>query len=382
MRKILLLGASIAVLACQPANNTPEARAETIAAEPVVMSVSTSVDPALGQRFSRLALDCVQKEFPNKIAHVMDSENDTGVPSDFYPAFYGCFDWHSSVHGHWMLVRLLRTTPGEADWKTEARTKLGQNLTPENIKGEVAYLTTPGRASFERPYGLAWLLQLTTELRQWDDPQAKEWLAALEPLEAASADKIKSWLPNLAYPIHLGTHNQSAFAFGLMLDWARGAGDEELEHMLIDKSMAFHAEQIDCPIEYEPSGEDFLSACLMTADLMRRILPQDEFSDWLSAFLPNIPTDGSGDWLQPGVVKDASDGKLVHLDGVNLSRAWNLRNLAYGLAEDDQRRAALLASAQLHSETGLAAVSDEHYSGSHWLASYAVYLISDRGITE
>lgn len=359
-----------------------DSRAQSEPAPEILGQEASQTDPELAQRFSRLALDCVQQEYPNKIAHVFQSGDDVGTPRELYPAFYGCFDWHSSVHGHWMLVRLLRTTSGDAPWKDEARAKLAANLTPENIAGETAYLTTPGRGSFERPYGLAWLLQLTTELRQWDDPQAKQWLAALEPLEAASADKVKSWLPNLAYPIHLGTHNQSAFAFGLMLDWAREAGDAEMETLLIEKSLAFHKGQTNCPIGYEPSGEDFLSACLMTADLMRRILPEDEFADWLAVFLPNIPTDGSNVWLEPGIVKDASDGKLVHLDGVNLSRAWNLRNLAYALPGDDPRRAALQASAKLHSGVGQAAVTSEHYSGSHWLASYAVYLISDRGITQ
>ena len=177
----------------------------------------------------------------------------------------------------------------------------------------------------------------------------------------------------------LGTHNQSAFAFGLMLDWARVAGDKEMERLIIEKSMAFHKDDVNCPLAYEPSGEDFLSPCLMEADLMRRILPQDEFSNWLSAFMPIIPTNGSSDWLAPGIVKDASDGKLVHLDGVNSSRAWNLYNIARALPDGDARKAALVAAAKIHADTGVAAVSAEHYSGSHWLASFATYLMTDRG---
>ncbi len=231
-------------------------------------------------------------------------------------------------------------------------------------------------------YGLAWYLQLLTELREWDDPQAKEWLSVLEPLETDIVVSLKEWLPNLAYPIRLGTHNQSAFAFGLMLDWARVAGDAELEQLIIERSKAFHLDDVNCPLDYEPSGEDFLSPCLMEADLMRRILTPEEFSAWLSEFLPQIPTDGTGDWLAPGIVKDASDGKLVHLDGVNSSRAWNLYNIARALPEGDRRKAALVAAAEVHASEGVAAVSDEHYSGSHWLASFATYLMTDRGWSE
>jgi len=236
---------------------------------------------------------------------------------------------------------------------------------------------TPG--SWERPYGLAWFLQLTAELREWDDPKAKAWLSALEPLEKDIADSLKSWLPKLAYPIRLGTHNQSAFAFGLMLDWARVAEDDEMERLIIERSKRFHMNDVNCPLAYEPSGEDFLSPCLMEADLMQRILSPDEFADWFGKFMPDVPIDGSGDWLVPGIVTDASDGKLVHLDGVNSSRAWNLYNIARALPEGDKRVPSLVAAAHIHRDTGVAAVSDQHYSGSHWLASFATYLMTDRG---
>jgi hypothetical protein len=198
-------------------------------------------------------------------------------------------------------------------------------------------------------------------------------------LEDDIAVSLKDWLPKLAYPIRLGTHNQSAFAFGLMWDWAEVSGDTEMLSLLRDRSLAFHKEDVNCPLAYEPSGEDFLSPCLMEADLMRRVLDPEAFSDWLTTFMPQLPTDGSSDWLEPGIVKDASDGKLVHLDGVNLSRAWNLYNIAIVLPSTDPRRASLIASAKLHEEVGIAAVSDEHYSGSHWLASFATYLVTARG---
>ena len=334
----------------------------------------------LEDRFARLALDCIHREFPNKIAHVMQSPDDVARPRELTPAFFGCFDWHSSVHGHWLLTRILATAP-DSGLHDEIREKLAISFTEENMAAELAYYTAEGRASFERPYGIAWYLQLVSELHENDDPQMQQWRATLRPLEEAIVLQVKQWLPKLSYPVRLGTHNQTAFAFGLMLDYARTVGDAELEQALVDKSLAFHADDVNCPMAYEPSGEDFLSPCLMEADLMRRVMDRETFSSWLGAFLPAIPQDGSGDWLEPGIVLDASDGKLVHLDGVNLSRAWALEGIAAALGEDDPRRGALLASAALHREAGVAAVSDEHYSGSHWLASFATYLTTKRGIT-
>jgi len=343
------------------------------------LSYPGTIDPQLTERFAALALACVQQEFPNKISRTTDSAEAIGRPRKIFPTFYGCFDWHSAVHGHWLLVRLLRVGPQDASWRAEAFKKLNENFTATNLAGEVANFARPARGSWERPYGLAWYLQLTTELRQWNNDQAKVWLNILEPLETDIAQSLKDWLPKLAYPIRLGTHNQSAFAFGLMLDWARNIGDEEMETLIIQRSLAFHKNDINCPLAYEPSGEDFLSPCLMEADLMRRIMSPDEFSEWLSDFLPSVPKDGSNDWLEPGIVKDASDGKLVHLDGVNSSRAWNLYNIARALPAQDARKAALVSAAEVHAQTGVAAVSDEHYSGSHWLASFATYLMTDRG---
>ena len=338
--------------------------------------------PELTTRFARLALDCVHREYPNKIGHVLNSAADAQTPSALHPVFYGCFDWHSSVHGHWLLVRLLRTTPEAAmapELRGEIIAALQQSFNAEAVTAEVAYFEAENRKSYERPYGVAWFLQLTAELREWDSEQARAWLQTLLPLEAVIVAQIKSWLPKLAYAIRLGTHNQSMFAFGLILDWARISGDTEMEQVVIERSLAFHRNDVNCPLAYEPSGEDFLSPCLMEADLMRRILNPGEFSAWLSAFLPGIPLDGSTDWLATGIVNDPTDGKLVHLDGVNLSRAWNLENIAVALPADDPRRAALLAAADVHAREGIANVSAEHYEGSHWLASFATYLVTRRG---
>ena len=345
-----------------------------------VQGADVAVDEATAARFVRLALDCVHREYPNKIAHVLNGPGDAGTPSQLYPVFYGCFDWHSSVHGHWMLVRWLRLGVLPAETNAEITAALERSFTAAGVAAEVAYFEAENRKSFERPYGTAWFLQLMTELREWDDPRAAAWRATLQPLEDVIVRLTRAWLPNLLYPIRLGTHNQSMFAFGLMLDWAAAAGDADFADQLRRKTLAFHGADRDCPLAYEPSGEDFLSPCLMEADLLRRVLPADEFPGWLGEFMPGIPADGRGDWLEPGRVTDPTDGKLIHLDGVNLSRAWNLENIAAALPADDPRRPALLAAARLHAETGIANVSAEHYEGSHWLASFATYLVTRRGL--
>ncbi len=337
------------------------------------------VDAAAAARFAALALDCVHKEYPNKIAHVLSSDRDVRAPRDLTPAFYGCYDWHSSVHGHWLLVRLARTFP-EAPFADRARRAVGQSLTPDHIAGEVTYLAGAGRSSFERPYGLAWLLQLSAELREWDDPQARQWAATLAPLEEAAVKRLADWLPKLSKPVRIGEHDQTAFAFGLVLDWARTAGDRATAGLLVSRIRDFYLADRGCPFSWEPSGQDFLSPCLAEADLMRRVLPPGEFSAWLTTFLPGIPIDGSAAWLAPAVVTDPSDPKLAHLDGLNLSRAWMLEGMASGLPREDRRLPALRAAAARHREAGVRAVTGEHYEGGHWLGSFAVYLTTGRGL--
>lgn len=343
------------------------------------------VDPAAAARFARLALDCVHREYPNKIQHVLAGDADVRPPRELTPAFYGCYDWHSAVHGHWLLARLARTFSGEP-FAVEARAALARSLTPENLQAEVAYLTADGRETFERPYGLAWILQLGAELREWGDAEAQTWAAAIAPLERAAADRLRSWLPKLSHPIRAGEHSQTAFAFGLILDWARGAGaDPELAALVEERSRALYLGDRDCPLGYEPSGQDFLSPCLAEADLARRLLPPAEFAAWLGGFLPGLPLGGVGSeggagWLPPAVVTDPTDGKLAHLDGLNLSRAWMLDGIAAGLPAGDPRLAALRDASAAHRASGLAAVTGEHYEGGHWLASFAVYLVTGRGL--
>ena len=337
-----------------------------------------AADPIPVDRFAALALECIHQEYPNKISHVLLSDKDVAPPRELTPAFYGCFDWHSSVHGHWMLVRLSKIYP-DAGFAPAARAGLAASLTQQKLAADALYLAGEGNASFERPYGLAWLLCLAEELRTWDDDQARLWSENLAPLEAEAADRFRTWLPNLYYPIRTGEHSQTAFAFGLVLDWAQAVGDEEMADLVKGKALGFYLEDDACPLGYEPSGQDFLSPCIAEADLMRRILPPGQFAAWLGNFLPVIPTDGSAGWLPVGIVTDRSDGKLAHLDGLNLSRAWMLEGIIAGLPADDPRVPSLRAAAAAHRAVGLASVTGEHYEGGHWLGSFATYLVTAKG---
>jgi len=337
-------------------------------------------DSRAAERFANLALACVHKEFPNHISHTLNSDADVAPPRKLTPAFYGCYDWHSSVHGHWLLVRLVRTFP-DASFVAAARDALRQSLTAENVAQEAAYLRGEGRASFERPYGLAWLLELAVELREWDDPQGKEMASNLRPLELVALERLKTWLPKLANPVRIGEHDQTAFALGLMLDYARGGGDQEFAELALSKARQFYLNDVNCPLEYEPSGEDFLSPCLGEADLMRRVLASEEFANWLQAFLPQISRAKNDEWLRLVESPDPSDPKLAHLDGLNLSRAWMLEGIAEALPKSDKRLPRIRAAAEAHKHAGLRAVTGEHYEGGHWLGSFAVYLVTRRGIS-
>ena len=332
----------------------------------LVLAATLSLDPAAAERFANLALACVHKEYPNKIAHVLQSDKDAQPPRTLTPAFYGCYDWHSSVHGHWLLARLSRLSP-DAPFAAKARTALEESITPETVAAEVAYLNGPGRASFERPYGLAWLLQLTGELRETDDPL----YATIKPLEDAAVERLRTWLPKLSYPVRSGEHSQTAFALGLILD--SGAGGEEFTRMVKARARAFYAKDRDCPLAYEPSGEDFLSPCLAEADVMRRVLPAKAYAEWLTKFMPRMT-------LTPAVVTDPSDPKLAHLDGLNLSRAWMLDGIASGLPASDARVKTLRAASKAHGDAGLQSVTGAHYEGGHWLGSFATYLVTRRGV--
>lgn len=333
---------------------------------------ASDFDQTQAARFAKLALDCVHKEYPNKIAHSMNSDADVKAPRELTPAFYGCYDWHSSVHGHWLLVRLVRLFP-DAPFAADARQSLAQSLTAANIAQEVKYLNAEGRSSFERPYGLAWLLQLAAELKEFQDEDARRWSATLRPLEDAVTARISGWLPKLEHPIRTGEHNNTAFSLGLMLDYARITGHAEFGKLVEGRARDYYLKDTGCPLNYEPSGEDFLSPCLAEADVVRRILPSAEFAAWFDRFLPKVE-------MEPTRVIDPSDGKLYHLAGLNLSRAWMLNGILAKLPKGHARRPALTALSARLREAGLDSIRSEHYEGGHWLGSFAVYLVSGRGL--
>ncbi|MEJ2084329.1 MAG: DUF2891 domain-containing protein [Acidobacteriota bacterium] len=340
---------------------------------------SPGLDPATAERFAQLALECVGREYPNKISHVLNSDADAKPPKELTPIFYGCYDWHSAVHGHWLLVRLARTQP-KGNFAAPAMEVLERGFSDDLIAAEVAYLEGEGRVSFERPYGLAWLLQLAAELREWDNERAQWYAFTLGPLERTAADRIRDWLPKLTEPIRVGEHSQTAFALGLVWDWAVAAQDTAMQQLIKERIEDFYLADRDCPLAYEPSGQDFLSPCLAEADLVRRLMDPTTFAAWLGAFLPQIPFNGSDTWLEPGLVIDPTDPKLAHLDGLNLSRAWMLEGIASGLPPEDPRLPSLEATARRHRDVGLRAVTGEYYVGGHWLGSFATYLVTGRGL--
>lgn len=331
--------------------------------------------PERAADFVRISLECLHREYPNVVQHVMESGADVLTPRQMHPAFFGCFDWHSAVHNHWALIRLIRFFPDEP-FVAPVVEAVSRSLTKENIVGELDYLSVPARVGFEIPYGMAWLLQLTAELRE---AAANEtfagWLAVLEPLERLARDRFADWLRKLPLPIRSGEHSQSAFALGLVWDWALTVDDRELGDLICQKGIQFHGGEAKWAFRFEPSAYDFLSPGLAAADLMRRIHSQAEFREWLKQFLP-----GDGDVpLEPVTCVDPSSGKLSHWDGLNLSRAWMLEGLAAAVPESSAR-AALRVQMRSHLLAGLPGVDGSFYAGAHWLVSFAVYLLTRRGL--
>lgn len=320
--------------------------------------------------FAQLALGCLQKEYPNKLNQVLPDAGMLKEPHELHPTFYGCFDWHSSVHGHWMLVRLLRQFPNMPE-ATEIRKKLNENLTAENIKGEVEYLAQASK-SWERMYGWAWLLKLAEELHLWKDDDAQKWSQNLKPLTDAFVEKYLTFLPIQTYPVRTGVHPNTAFGLSYAYDYAKAIGHTELKTLIENRAKEYYLRDSNCPAEYEPSGEDFLSACLEEANLMRRILPEEKFTPWFDKFLPNIKLQFL---LRPADVSDRSDPKIVHLDGLNLSRAWCL----YGIAPylDEKKRGKIISAANNHLSVTVPNIAAEHYEGGHWLASFVVMAMGE-----
>lgn len=344
---------------------------DVVAEEPQVLSLSME----MASGFARIALSCVHREYPNKPGHVMNDESEVKNPRDLHPAFYGCYDWHSAVHGHWMLVRLLKMLPDLPEGP-EIRSAIGENLVADNVLAEVEYLNQSSRKSFERTYGWAWLLKLAEELYTWDDSDGRTWTRNLEPLTTAIVRRYLDFLPRQTYPIRRGVHANTAFGIAFAWDYAHTVGATDLEKMLVERSETYFEADTAYPASWEPGGDDFFSPCLLEADLMRRVMPAGAFAAWFDSFLPRLGEGIPPNILEPATVSDRSDPKIVHLDGLNLSRAWCMLGIANALPAGHPSRRVLLNAAVLHASDALNHVASGHYEGTHWLASFAVFTFS------
>ena len=325
--------------------------------------------PETASKFAELALTHATREYPNYIQHVLNGPLDLKEPRDLHPVFFGSFDWHSCVHGYWLLATVLRLFPDNRE-AGAIRKLFDAQLVPSKVETEVDYLDQPLRATFERPYGWAWLLMLAAELRRHDDEQAKRWSEALAPLAAAFTDRFLTFLPKATYPIRVGTHFNSSFAIALALEYADIARNDTLRRVLVQKARDWFSRDSDCQA-WEPGGDDFLSPALMEAECMRRVLDQGEFSEWLDRFLPRLKEREPTTLFDPAVVSDRTDGKIAHLDGLNLSRAWCWRSIAATWAVNDLRRSIALEAADRHLAASLPHVAGD-YMGEHWLATFAL----------
>jgi hypothetical protein len=331
--------------------------------------VKRSITPDLASKFARLALSHITREYPNLLYHVLNEPNDIRGPRDLHPVFFGSMDWHSCVHGYWLLSTVLRIFPENTE-ASEIRELLDAQLTPANVRGELEYLAQPLRNIFERPYGWAWLLMLSAELNRHDTDDGRRWSNMLNPLADEFVRRFLDFLPKATYPTRVGTHFNSAFALTLALEYSEVMSNKPLRRLLVDRANAWYRNDVDCQA-WEPGGDDFLSPALMEAECMRRVLSASDFRDWFDRFLPRLADRQPTTLFEPAVVSDRTDGKIAHLDGLNLSRGWCWRSLATVWRDTDPRHAIALDAASVHLEAGLAHVAGD-YMGEHWLATFAL----------
>jgi hypothetical protein len=330
---------------------------------------ATTLTPETASKFARLALTHATREYPNYIQHVLNGPLDLKEPRDLHPVFFGSFDWHSCVHGYWLLATVLRLFPDNRE-AGAIRELFDAQLIPSKVEAEVDYLDQPLRATFERPYGWAWLLMLAAELGRHEGELARKWNDALAPLAAAFTDRFLAFLPKATYPIRVGTHFNSPFAIALALEYADVTSNQALQKSLVQKARNWFGTDSDCQA-WEPNGDDFLSSALIEAECMRRVLGEDEFTEWMDGFLPRLGAREPATLFKPAIVSDRSDGKIAHLDGLNLSRAWCWRSIASGWAAGDPRRTIALEAAETHLAASLPHVAGD-YMGEHWLATFAL----------
>lgn len=375
MRTLWLLPALAILASCgsPPATTPPESTSPPVRKPVPPLPELTA---ASASNFAQLTLKCVQKTYPNQPGLILDKPADVMSPEQAHPAFYGCYDWHSSVHGHWMLARVLRMFPSLPE-APQIKKALNRNLSARNIAVEAAYFNRPDTKAFERTYGWAWTLKLMEELTLATSPEAKAWAANLKPLADTLAARYLDFLPKQVYPIRTGLHPNTAFGLAFALDYANAAGDQTLKALLISRSNDYYGKDVDYPAKLEPGGSDFLSPALAEADLMRRVLPAEQFAAWFHAFLPQLAKGEPKNLLEIAVVSDRSDPQLGHLDGLNLSRAWCMRHVAAALPQDDPARWVLEEAGHTHAIDALQHVATGHYEGEHWLGSFAVYLLTE-----
>ena len=374
--KLLLLGIlSVLILSCQEKDpikkTTPSEKSEEVI-QIIIPEEQVHLSLFQANRLASLPLKCLQKEYPNKTGQTLNDSTDLGTPKELHPAFYGCFDWHSSVHGHWTLTKLIKEFP-ELEYRDSILGQLKQNLSKQNIKKEIDYFKRKQEYSFERMYGWAWLLKLQEELNTWDSEDGKILAKNLQPLSDVIIQKYIDFLPKLTYPIRVGTHSNSAFGMTFAFEYAKHAKNEELKSVIETTARRLYLKDKICPIGWEPDGFDFFSPCLEEVDLMLRILPRDEFTYWIAEFMPELKSKKFT--LKVAEVSDRTDGHLVHLDGLNFSRAWVL----YHIAKDNPNEYGhLKQEADKHLAYSLPSIIDGSYEGEHWLASFALYALSER----
>ena len=330
---------------------------------------TTQLTPEMASRFASLALNHLTREFPNKLMHAMSSAADAQTPRQLHPIFYGSYDWHSCVHGYWLLLRLLNKFP-DLPQAEKIIAMVGEHFTAENVAGEMAYLQQPQHAGFERPYGWAWFLALTQQLHEMALPQAAVWAKNFAPMTRFFEESFTAFLPKATYPLRVGSHFNTAFALALTLDYARCVKHESLSELIKETALRWHLDDKNCQA-WEPGGDEFLSPSLMEAELMRRVLPGEEFVTWFGHFLPDLAQSQPATLFTPATVTDRSDGKIGHLDGLNLSRAWCQRSLASALPAGDPRATCLRHAAHAHLHSALEHL-DSDYMGEHWLATFAL----------
>ncbi|MGA1227198.1 MAG: DUF2891 domain-containing protein [Tamlana sp.] len=372
MKRILMIFTVVLIICCNTSNEQKKEENQ-----PVLTTMQTSTPvrgvPKLNLKvantLAELPLHCMNTEYPNKLSQTIGSDSDLQPPRTLHPAFYGCFDWHSAVHGHWSLVSLLKQFPN-IDISEVVKARLLKNISKENIETEVQYFYGEQNKSYERTYGWAWLLKLAEELHTWDAPIARELETNLQPLTNLIVSKYIEFLPKLNYPLRVGTHTNTAFGLSFAYDYAKTTNHEALKNAITERAKYFFLNDQNCPITWEPSGTDFLSPCLEEAALMKRLLPIQEFKTWLDAFLPQLKDKNYT--LEVGLVSDRTDGHLVHLDGVNFSRAWSLNTIAEGLPEYFHLRNIV----NQHINYSLPNIVGDSYEGGHWLGSFAIYALN------